>query len=450
MCISDENLKYITGRYDIGFIKQIYSENNNIREKLANYIISSDKEKQTHDEYSTPPFLVDNLISKVPPLFLTKPKKIYEPCVGKGNILLGLFDVLFNSLEDYCGDIIERCRIIIEECLYFSDINENNILIVKDLLLLHAQSYCSFQIDYKINCYCGDSLDLDIQRMWGIPQFDCIISNPPFNVPQTSKNKGGGNSLWKKFILKSINHWLIDGGYMITIHPSGWRKPASSGSKYNGLFKLLTEENQMIYLNMNDNIIGKKTFNCSTNFDWYIIQKKKKYTYTYVNDWKNNDYSIDMGIWDFLPNYNINKIARFLSNGSNCCNILYDRSKYGGEQEWVQYQKDSTFQYPLIHNTSKKGPTLHYSSRNDNGHYGIKKVIFGDSGIHNSILDIKGEYGMTHHSMAIVDDESVLPDIKKVIDSEDFKDILKCCSWSKYQIDWRLFLYFRKDFWKYI
>ena len=446
----DDNLKYITEIYDIEFIKKIYSDNNNVREQLANYIISSEKEKQNNDEYLTPPFLVDNLISKLPPLFLTKPKKIYEPCVGKGNILLGLFDVLFNSLEDYCENIIERCRIIIEECLYFSDINEKNILIVKDLLLLHAQSYCSFQIDCNINCYCGNSLELDIKNIWNISYFDCIISNPPFNVPQNSKNKGGGNSLWKKFILKSINHWLINEGYMITIHPNGWRKPSSSGSKYNGLFKLLTEENQMIYLNMNDVNIGKKTFNCSTNFDWYIIHKKKKYKYTFINDWKNNDYYIDMKLWNFLPNYNINKISRLLSNGEECCNILYDRSKYGGEQKWVKYKKDNIFKYPLVHNTSKKGVTLYYSSRKDNGHYGIKKLIFGDSGIYNSILDKNGDYGMTHHSMAIVDDENILPKIKEVIDSADFKDILKCCSWSNYQIDWRLFLYLRKDFWKYI
>ena len=55
---------------------------------------------------------------------------------------------------------------------------------------------------------------------------------------------------------------------------------------------------------------------------------------------------------------------------------------------------------------------------------------------------------MTHHSMAIVDSKDNLPMIKKAIDSPKFKDILKYCSWSTYQIDWRLFLYFKKDFWK--
>ena len=46
-----------------------------------------------------------------------------------------------------------------------------------------------------------------------------------------------------------------------------------------------------------------------------------------------------------------------------------------------------------------------YSSRNDNGHFGITKVIFGDSGVFNPLIDIEGNYGMTQHAMAIeVDD----------------------------------------------
>ena len=446
------DIEVINQNSNIEYINEIYSSNNSIREKIANYLISTEKDKHNYDEYLTPPVLVDKLISKIPPNILNTPKKFYEPCVGKGSILLGLFDSLFNSLENYCEDIIERCRIIIEECLYFSDINYSNIIVVKELLLLHAQSYCGLRLNCKINYYCGDSLNLDIKSVWDISSFDCIISNPPFNVRQSkTKNKGGGNSLWKKFVLKSVNNWVIEGGYIIMIHPNGWRKPSSPGSKYNGLFKLLTEENQMIYLSMNDIQKGKETFNCSTNYDWYIVHKKKKYKSTHVNDWKNHDNNIDMLEWDFLPNYNISRIYELLSRDDfENCNILYDRSKYGGEQKWVGYKKDDIFKYPLIHNTSKKGTIYHYSSLNDNGHFGIGKVIFGDSGIYNSILDTKGEFGMTHHSMAIIDDEDILPLIKEVIDSKAFGDILKSCSWSTYQIDWRLFLYFRKDFWKYV
>ena len=36
--------------------------------------------------------------------------------------------------------------------------------------------------------------------------------------------------------------------------------------------------------------------------------------------------------------------------------------------------------------------------------------------------------------------------IKKYIESSEFKELLKACSWSNFRIDWRLFTYFRKDF----
>jgi hypothetical protein len=38
--------------------------------------------------------------------------------------------------------------------------------------------------------------------------------------------------------------------------------------------------------------------------------------------------------------------------------------------------------------------------------------------------------------------------ICKAINSDSFKDILKYTKWSTFQTDWRMFKYFKKDFWK--
>ena len=57
---------------------------------------------------------------------------------------------------------------------------------------------------------------------------------------------------------------------------------------------------------------------------------------------------------------------------------------------------------------------------------------------------------MTENAMAIeIDDLEEGQILKKYIESEKFKIILKACSWSNYSIDWRLFTYFRKDFYLY-
>jgi hypothetical protein len=59
--------------------------------------------------------------------------------------------------------------------------------------------------------------------------------------------------------------------------------------------------------------------------------------------------------------------------------------------------KKDVFKYPCIHSTPKSGVRYMYSNKNDNCNFGVSKVIFGDSGINNPILDFDGKYGMTQH-----------------------------------------------------
>ena len=38
--------------------------------------------------------------------------------------------------------------------------------------------------------------------------------------------------------------------------------------------------------------------------------------------------------------------------------------------------------------------------------------------------------------------------IEKCLKSDKFSEVLNSCLWSNFMIDWRLFTYFKKDFWK--
>ena len=89
-----------------------------------------------------------------------------------------------------------------------------------------------------------------------------------------------------------------------------------------------------------------------------------------------------------------------------------------------------------------------YSSINDNGHFGLSKVIFGDNGLNDVIIDNLGSYAMTENSMAIevTDDEGMC--LQKSILSKEFSSFIKSCIIGNFRIDWRLFTYFKKDFWK--
>jgi hypothetical protein len=293
-------------------------------------------------------------------------------------------------------------------------------------------------------------------------KFDIIIGNPPYNKNQNAIGKrGGGTDLWSKFVLISINNYLKDDGYLCFIHPSGWRKPQDTNTKHYGLFDLMTKQNQLLYLEIHNTKDGMKVFKVGTRYDFYLLKKTKGYYLTKVKDEKGIISYIDLSKWNFLPNYEFDKIYDLLSNDDNDkCEIIFNRTNYGSDKSWVIYnnsyesRKDwvssnetLVFKYPLIHSTPQKGIRYMYSSINNKGHFGISKVIFGESGIYNAIIDYKGEYGMTQHAMAIpFTNETEGIKIKKFIESNEFKEILNACSWSNFRIDWRLFTYFKKDF----
>ncbi len=217
------------------------------------------------------------------------------------------------------------------------------------------------------------------------------------------------------------------------------------------MFDIITKQNQIIYLEIHNTKDGMNTFKCGTRYDWYILQKNKNENHkTKIIDQNNISYEINLNKYNWLANCDLELIDKLIANeNEENCQILYSRSNYGSDKKWVSKIETIEYKYPLIHSTPKNGIRYYYSSRNDNGHFGISKVIFGDSGIYNSIIDIDGKYGMTEHAMAIqINNIEEGCFIKKIIESKKFKDILNACSWSNFQIDWRLFTYFKKDFWK--
>jgi hypothetical protein len=91
-----------------------------------------------------------------------------------------------------------------------------------------------------------------------------------------------------------------------------------------------------------------------------------------------------------------------------------------------------------------------YSSVKNKGHFGVSKIIFGESGINNIIIDITGKYGLTQEAIGIkIKNFKEGTEFKKALESNKFKNVLIACSWSNFRIDWRLFTYFKEDFYKY-
>lgn len=434
----DKELEQIVRTIKELFIKNI-NNSNELSLLIDKYLIPQELEKKTNAEVSTPYKLRKEMLSKIPIEFWKKPQKVFEPCSGKGGFLIDIIGLFMEGLIEEIPDEKERYRTIVEDCLYWSEINPTNIFICKLLIDPHNQ--------YKLNFNEGDTLVLDIKEKWSIEGFDAVIGNPPYN---SSGNIGTGHTIWQYFTEKALKIWIKTSGLLLYVHPAGWRKPKMENSKYDGLYDLMVKENQMIYLEIHGTKDGIKIFKCGTRYDWYLIEKQIIYKNTIIKDENGKLQNLYLNNWIFIPNYDFDKIYKILALGDiKKCNIIKRMYSYSSIKKNISKEKTEEYKYPCIHSTTKKETRFLYSNINDKGLFGVRKVIFGDSGINNCILDNNGIYGMTEHGIGIQYDnieEGV--NIKKALETKEFKEILNACSWSNYQIDWNLFSYFSNDFWK--
>lgn len=437
--------------FNTKFRKLIYTENKSERviniekvlELIESYVGISKLEKKMLGEVFTPFSLIDDMLDTFPKEDWSNPfLKWFSPSCGIGNFQIKIVQRLMNGLKIWEPNEEKRYKHIIENQIYVNEYQPKNMFIFLQLFDPNNE--------YKLNWNRGDYLTFDFQQKWNIDTTLLrMVENPPYQSFQIAKGKrGGGDSLWDKFVIKSLN-LLGDGGRLCFVHPAAWRKPESDKSKNKGLFKLITD-NQIDYLEIHNSADGLKTFNAATRYDFYQLEKKKSYKNTIVIDEDGSKHEINMQKWNFLPNSKYEIIEKLLSDDENeKCPIIFNRTNYGSDAKWVTKEKTENNKYKLIHATPKNGTRYMYSSRNDNGHFGISKIIFGESGLNDVIIDMEGKYGMTQGSMAIkVDSIEEANYLKNCLLSDIFKDVLKSTSWGNFRIDWRLFSYFKKDFWK--
>ena len=79
-----------------------------------------------------------------------------------------------------------------------------------------------------------------------------------------------GNTIWQDFTKVSLKKLLQNNGYLLYVHPPGWRKPCYKKSQLNGLIELMCKDNEMIYLSIHGIKDGQNTFKCETKYYWYL------------------------------------------------------------------------------------------------------------------------------------------------------------------------------------
>jgi hypothetical protein len=85
----------------INNIKEIYrtSPANKIHQLIAKHFIPSVEERKNNAEIPTAILLVEEMLDKIPSIFWETPHKVIEPCCGKGNFVMKIFEKFYNGLK---------------------------------------------------------------------------------------------------------------------------------------------------------------------------------------------------------------------------------------------------------------------------------------------------------------------------------------------------------------
>ena len=95
-------------------VKELFMKNIKNNRELSNlidkYLIPQELEKKSNAEVSTPFKLRQEMLDKIPVEFWKTPKKVFEPCAGKGGFIIDIIDRFMNGLEKVIPDEKERYK----------------------------------------------------------------------------------------------------------------------------------------------------------------------------------------------------------------------------------------------------------------------------------------------------------------------------------------------------
>ena len=331
----EETLKIKSEKKLQQLIDEIYKGANNpseVKPIIEDKLVTSSSELFDYSEVSTPFKLVDNILSKLDSSFWLKSPKILDHTCGKGNIILSVFDCYYTHIQTIIPDPIKACKHIIEECLYFCDINPLNVFITKTLLTKHAQLYTKTEIAYSFNTYVGNSLELDCMRDFSIPGFDAVVVNPPFEDKRNRKKTQ--HKLWIDFTKKAFNDLLVEDGLLAQISPFSFSSPSSKILK-------IFQNKTVLHIFFDQEEFFPKV---NTTICWYIIEN---------SDYKGNKTNIN-------DKYQINIDKEMLYIPKNFSNDSYNihRKVMFLPKEKCKVERDYVTAHNIILKREKDDPSL--------------------------------------------------------------------------------------------
>jgi len=394
--------------------------------------------KKQRGEVFTPLSLISSILDHLPNEVWSNPDlKWLDPANGIGNFPICVYYRLMEGLKSKIAKAQERSRHIIENMLYMVELDPTNVAVSKGI-------FCNGNISQQ------DFLEQPLPSGW--PKvFHVIMGNPPFNMAKTGTQTGSRakNSLWDKFVIHTLDI-LKENGYLIFIHPAQWR---GLGPDYHKIWDILSNK-QLFYLRIYGEKDGKDIFKIGSRFDVYVLQNSDNTEPTEVVDELGETHYLKLNEWAFLPNYDYNVISKILTTEEKGIDVIQSYSNYFayGKNLKMNKVKSKEHKYPIVHSITQEGVSCWYSNDNTKGHFGVPKVILSFNRNQYSYPeqnDYDGKYGMSQICFGLpISSCQEGDDILKAVDTEVFKKITKATKWGAFQTDYRMFKYFRPDWYK--
>ena len=317
-------------------------------------------------------------------------------------------------IGDPCGS---HCARLIEK----KNISADNLYVWEDNESHKFRIHC---IDSRITI--TDNLDNFNMK------FTRIIANPPYQAG----TKSSGNTLWDKFVSKSLE-LLEDGGTMSFISPPRWRQPEDR-------LQYIYKKYQLVSVSIHSAKDGKSTFNANTPYDVYVIKKVKPTELTKVTFSDGNVEYIDVTKIPFIPNSNWEFWSKCFDDDSKKLEFLWGYS-HDSRLSHMSDIKTESHCYPITHNFKDDGLTFMYSSKKHEYQY-HPKVLMRDQGNPKAIYD-NGQYGCGRHTIFVpVEDEYQGKGIIDFLNSFLFQSIRSSATFGQRQFSPKPFNYIPVSF----
>jgi len=355
-------------------------------ELIEEHLPSKDKEKSEHGEVFPPPPLIDNLYDHYPAaVWKQKDRTWLDPATGIGNFTLVLFFRLMIGLKSVIPNETKRAKHIIENMIYMTEINHDNVVICKKIFKKLCPSATP-------NIHEGDFLSFNPNKLGWPNPFDSVIGNPPYNIGGTGLE--GSKRTHIIFTERGLQ-LLSPSGYIGYICPPSYRE---TDTPMNDLFQ-----------ETNGHFVYIKIYGAKETFDLFHIQGRVD-TFLYQIDTKGT--SIVDDEYGIITKGLTLDLERHLPNfGYTIFDKLYAKVKTLGHVEAFRNTemssvKASTFgcngKNKILHLILSKGKRV-FRATKKHSLASTPKILVNGLGVPYVYYDKKGEYGPSQTPVIVLE-----------------------------------------------